>query len=80
MKVILDYDPENHEDLEKVRIISKAFKNDAIVDNLYDVFVRPYYKHGFDDCKVNQILENLGEDGAYLMEYFKNKINELIEE
>lgn len=78
MKVVLDFDPESHEDLEKVRIISNAFKNDNIVEQLYDTLIRKYYKHGYSDQKVNEILEKLGEDGEYLIEHFKKLIQELV--
>jgi len=80
MKVVIKYDPENNQDVTQARILLYADHNKLIVDSLYDVLVRPYYKHGFSDQKINKILESLGEDGNYLMEFFKEQINELQEE
>ena len=78
MKVVLNYDPDSFEDLEKARTILDASKNRVIVSELYDTLIRPFYKHGYSDEKVNAILEILGTDADYLMEYFHKLIKELV--
>ena len=80
MKVILEYDPENYEDLEKARIILDSQKNKVIVDDLYRLLIRPFYKHGYQDQKVNEILEKLGPDGEYLIEYLNSILKDLMGE
>ena len=78
MKVTLEYDPENYEDLEKARTILDAQKNKVIVDELYNSLIRKYYKHGYSDLKVNEILEKLGPDGEYLIEHFNSILKDLV--
>ena len=78
MKVVLNYDPDSFEDLEKARTILDASKNRVIVSELYDTLIRPIHKHGYSDKKVNAILEILGTDADYLMEYFHKLIKELV--
>lgn len=77
MKVHLEYDPECYDDIQKAKSIINSDHNQEIVDCLYDVLIRPYYKHGFLDSKVNKILEDLGDDGEYLMNHFADCINKL---
>lgn len=79
MKVVLKYDPENYDDLEKARTILDSQKNKVIVEELYTKLIRPYHKHGFSCKRVNKILEELGEDGQYLMDYFGKLVTELVE-
>ncbi len=79
MKVTLKYDPENYDDLDKVRTILDSTKNKVIVDQIYDKLIRPSRKHGYSCKRVNKILEDLGEDGEYLMDYFGKLVTELVE-
>lgn len=78
MKVTLEYDPENYEDLEKARIILDSQKNKVIVDELYNTLIRKYYKHGYSDQRVNEILAGLGPDADYLIEHFNSILKELV--
>lgn len=80
MKVTLEYDPENYEDLDKARTILDSQKNKGIVDDLYRLLIRPFYKHGYQDRKVNEILEKLGPDGEHLVEHFNSILKDLVED
>lgn len=77
MKVLLKYDPENYEDIDKAMEILNSSKNQLIVDELYSRLIRPFYKHGYSDSKVNTILDKLGDEAEYLIEFFNSTIKSM---
>lgn len=64
MKAILEFNlPEDREEYESC-IKGQEYYNR--IENIWEVCFRPYWKYGFQDKKMNDILET--EDGQYLME------------
>ena len=76
MKSYLRFDlPEDQEEFDDA---VKGWKYKAALDDIWNTVFRPYWKHGYNDERLNKILET--EDGQYvldkLIELYQNTTKE----
>lgn len=45
------------------------------LDEVWDMLFRPYYKHGYDDEKMNELLNS--KNGRYIMDYLEKKFKDI---
>jgi arsenate reductase-like glutaredoxin family protein len=76
MRNYLKFDlPEEQEQLDDALKGSHyKWKLEEIWQNVF----RPYYKHGYQDQELNDLLEKMGEDGNKLMDKLADLYHEVV--
>lgn len=78
MKIYLQFNSENIEDMERYERIMAAERMAQTLFQIRNEIFRPARKHGYSDKLLNKLLEN--SDCAHLIEILESKFNEICEE
>jgi len=72
-KHIIEFDmPEEREEMEDAL---NGWDYKYQLEEMWNLLFRPYYKHGYDDEKMNQLLNS--KNGRYIMDYLEKKFKDI---
>jgi hypothetical protein len=65
-RATLEFDlPEAQEEFETA---VNAWKYKVRIEDIWDQVFRPFYKHGYRDKELNDLLDKLGDDGSKIID------------
>jgi hypothetical protein len=86
MKIVMEFDSENFEDMELHKIMLKANAAHAVIHEIRQQLFRPARKHGYDDPELNKLIDDSGmtQDGytrgSMIVEALEKRFGEILEE
>jgi len=60
MKITLEFDSNNEDDMERYETMMKASKYQAVIESVRNEIFRPARKHGYPDSNINKLIEDCG--------------------
>jgi hypothetical protein len=62
MKITLEFDSDNEDDMERYKDMMNATKYKCVIDSASNEIFRPARKHGYSDETIRNLIANSGEN------------------